>query len=295
MHRPKAWVLVVLAGCGTASVPSDDTTSSSSTSPSEGSQSSTTVAVTSMQDTSTGFGESSSVGTSSSESTSSGVDTGEIDCSTFATQDACEAAGCNVEHGEAFAWDSASGVCSSLGPTIVCHDSPGVLTAPGDYWRVVGDAIEVVLLNNMPFDLDGWERCGCRPGDPYACFGCGSSPTCGAAETCIDATDAEACAARHPSSGCTWVETTTYEADGAGCAVVESAGKCITGLPGKASCELVEAPQACAWTSESPPYVRSVDGGIELLAMPSCDAGPMGYMPCWSAGVGDPAACDCGC
>jgi len=247
-----------------------------------------------MQDSSLGLAESSSVGTSSSSSTSGGVDTGEIDCSTFATQDACEAAGCNVEHGEAFAWDSATGVCSSLGPTIVCH-ATGVLTAPGDYWREVDGVVEVVQLNNMPFDLDGWERCGCVPGDPFGCFGCGSSGSCNAQE-CDRATDAEACAALDASIGCAWVETTVYAADGVGCAVVESAGKCITGLPGKASCELVEAPQSCAaWTSESPPYVRSVDGGIELVDWASCDAWPMGYMPCWSAGVGDPAACDCAC
>jgi len=293
-QRPIKWAVLVIvsAACGSVANPSGGTTSSNSTTMEE--PSSSTIDATTQVDASTSLGESSSVGTSSADTSSTSAETGAVDCTAFATEAACEAAGCRVEHGDAFAWDDATGVCTSLGPTFVCHDSEGVLTAPGYYWRAVDDEVEVVLLNSMPFDLQGWQRCDCRPGDPLACFGCGAGPEC-TAQAC-DAIDAEACAALDPAEHCAWVEVTTFAADGTGCMTTATQGRCIIALPDKASCELVDMPRTCAqWTDASPPYVRSVDGEMELLGGTSCDAWPMGYMPCWSAPVDDPAVCDCAC
>jgi hypothetical protein len=251
---------------------------------------------TSTDETSSTSGATSSDATSSTTSDASS-ETSVPSCSEWTTEEECDAAfGCSVEKGEAFAWDDATGVCASLGPTFVCHDANGVVTAPGSYWRAVGDVVEVVQLNNSPFQLEGWDPCGCRPGDPLACFGCADVPGCVTPNNCNESTDAESCAAHHPSEYCAWVEVTTLDGDGTGCKEIATEGRCIVAFPDKASCELVQMPRACAaWTDASPPYVRSIGGAMELVRGTSCDALPAGYMPCWSSPVEDPAACECGC
>lgn len=265
--------------------------------PSTGATTSTTTEPTTTATETTSSSDTTSTGTTTSSTSDGSTDTAVASCSEWSTEAECEAAfGCSVERGEAFAWDDAVGVCTSLGPTFVCHGSMGVLTAPGYYWRAVEDGVEVVQLSNMPFDLEGWDPCGCEPGDPLACFGCATSPGCVPSDGCSDATDADACAAQQPSEYCAWVEVTTLAGDGTGCTTTATEGRCIVAFPQKANCDLVDIPRTCAsWTDASPPYVRSVENGMELVRGTSCDAWPMGYMPCWSSRVADPAACECGC
>lgn len=278
--------------CGKDSGGIAETSTSTTSTTSTTSDGSTTT--TAVVDDTTSTGDATSSEASSSAATSSGGETGVRDCGVLETEDECEASGCNVEHGEAFAWDDATGVCTSLGPTFVCHASPGVVTAPAFYWRAVEAEIELVRLNNAPFDLPGWDPCGCGPGDAFACYGCDAGLGCSVKDTCGDSLDAESCAAR-PGGDCVWAETTTYEGEGTSCEAVSSGGRCVIGLVGKASCEIVTPPRDCAWTEDAPPYVRPIDGGVERLYWTTCETLPHGYMPCWSAVAGDPAACDCAC
>lgn len=245
-------------------------------------------------------GTSSEDGTSSSDASTSLVDSssesGAPSCDAWTTTRSCEAAGCSAWQGEAFSWESATGVCASLGETMICSDAEGALPAPSYYWRAGADGgVDIVMLNSSPFSVGEWERCGCGPGDPFACYGCNAGTGCSSGDTCNDATDAESCAAE-PDPSCVWVETSTYADDGTSCEPTSVGGRCVIGLEDKASCELAVPPPRCAeWTDDAPPYARPVDGGVEVIQWSSCDALPHGYMPCWSAGVGDPAACECLC
>lgn len=194
--------------------------------------------------------------------------------------------------GVAFRYDATVGACIEEGPLDVCASGPAQET-PTDFWRV-DDRGEVIVLqlSSSPSGLGPWSGCGCRPGNPFACWGCPDAD-CGPA-ICGDAATEDECSER--PGDCLWVDAFVVTGDGAGCAAGEPFGRCIDALPAKADCSLATPPAACGeWSEPAPPYVRPVDGGIEVITGVPCDVLPWGYMPCWSAPAGDPAACECAC
>jgi hypothetical protein len=286
---------VACIGCGPESNDADDgstgstgsvaTTTSTDDASTRGSESMDTGATTTRTSTSTS--------TTTTDTDVATLDTGHGTCGDVDVS-RCEDVGCAVYSEHAFRYDASAGECIDLGPYDLCL-SAGGSQAPSDVWRIDerGEVI-VVPLNVIPFDLgEGpWSGCGCRAGDPFACWGCATQTSgCGFSEAnCGDATTPEACAAE-PSGECQWVDTVVVAGDGSECKEVEQRQRCITVLSAKGSCAVADPPASC----DALPFVRAVDGGIEIMTGVACDDWPVGYMPCWSAPAGDPAACSCAC
>jgi hypothetical protein len=145
------------------------------------------------------------------ETSDDGVaDTGAVDCSAIELE-SCERAGCAVYSGTELRYDAEEATCEAGASREICA-SDGALPAPATVWGV-DDGGDVVLLElpSQPFDLDagGWSRCGCGPGDPFACFGCIAGTSCRPGETCSDVTDEDECDG--DPRGCAWVYSTVVE------------------------------------------------------------------------------------
>lgn len=288
--RARVWAMAscVGLGCGLDSIApvADSSTGIESTTSSEGSASATTTGVAST--TSSGDTTGTTTSTTSGSSDGATLDTGHGSCGDVDLED-CAGVGCQVHPGIESRYDADAGVCIEIGPLDLCASS-FALAAPVDVWRVDerGD-VRIVHLLNAPSDLGPWSPCGCDPGDPFACWGC----VCLSNGSCGDNATADECAAE--GRDCRWVDAVVVEGDGTGCVTSEPVGRCVTVLPAKADCALASPPDSCGWTEPAPPYVRPVDGGIEVITGVACDVLPYGYMPCWSAPGGDPAACACAC
>jgi hypothetical protein len=297
-------------GCGPdAATAGESSTGSSVTTTSSGDEEETTRGSDSID---TGADPTSTTGmTTTTASTTMSATSTDEDATTFDPSpascsevdiDRCEEAdvgqdGCAVHSGPGFRYDVATGSCADLGEYDVCMHS-GVLTSPTTAWSVdpSGDVVIVQLLNT-PFDLGAglWSRCSCwHPGSPFACWACPEQGSeCGGEPSCDGATTEEECAAA--ISDCAWVQTTVFDGVDNGCEPVSAGARCVQVLPGKDDCALAVAPDECGeWSEPAPPYVRPVDGGVEVITDVGCGGYPLGYMACWSA-PGDPAACSCPC
>jgi hypothetical protein len=268
-------------------VSSGSNTSSSSGVTVDGETSSTTAASSSTSIESSGEPSEDDSGTGGSQ-----------DCEAITVREDCEAAGCTVWSGTAYDWSPTAGTCGELGPTFVCGADGVSLATPYYYWRArETGAIDVVLLHGGPSLLESWHACDCSPGSPFACFGCNTGYFCIEGSACSTALDPDSCAAVFsPDAPCRWVPATVYAGEGAGCESLTTGGHCVAALPGKDDCSLADPPRGCdAWSEDAPPYVRTIDGDTEVITWSSCGDLPWGYMPCWSAEVGDPPACQCAC
>lgn len=294
-------------GCGPNTAASDDDSTGSSTTTSSddddastrGSESPDTTADPTSATTST----STSTTTPETDEDATTFDPPPDSCSDVDVERCADAdvgqAGCGVHSGPGFRYDATTGACTVLGDYAVCL-SGGVLPAPTTAWSVDESGVAtIVQLKNMPFDLDvgAWSRCSCwHAGSPFACWACPATGSeCGGGEpSCGGATTEEECAAA--ISDCAWVQTTVFAGAGDGCEPVSTGARCVEVLPGEADCALAVPPDECGeWTEPAPPYARPVEGGVEVITGVGCDAYPGGYMACWSAPGGDPAACSCPC
>jgi hypothetical protein len=296
----RRWRRVARAAALTSSIACGPETGAPAAGSSSGAEATTATATSGIASTSDGPASTSSAADGTTSSTSSTAaetsagDTGIPSCGALEV-DECEAAGCVVFSGVAFRYDASVGVCIEEGPLDVCASGPAQQT-PTDFWGI-DDRGEVIVLQllSSPSGLGPWSGCGCRPGDPFACWGCSGEPGCSGQGMCSGVMTADECTT-FPGGGCQWVEAFVVTGDGAGCAAAEPFGRCVDAVPAKADCRLATPPVACGdWSEPAPPYVRPVDGGIEVITGVPCDVFPWGYMPCWSAPAGDPPACECAC
>ncbi|MCY1070575.1 hypothetical protein OV090_37890 [Nannocystis sp. RBIL2] len=234
--------------------------------------------------------------------TTEGVD----DCSQYADEASCVAAGCQFAGGQAIEVD-ADGCHWSEGEFGFCASEIGGSEAPALHCDPNG--VPVVFPFD-PFNLPAdWGACDCEvQGLALGCYDFAinvGQAACGSLAAHCDALTDEASCDQFQGSpglnGCLWVETTHEVAAEPVCNAEPPVGRCIPvylrtdlgclDLNPPDSCDPVDAVKTPYWGRVSDDVPPSVE--LELLDDVPCEFEPLGYQQCWAED--SPALCDCAC